>query len=108
MVKPRVTPGAERVSPQCYIEGFERRVSGFPELISFRSLLAVALGFCAVAHASPGIQFAPIPPELRSSAFTVTVNGKPVDVAHAAASYEYVSFDMTRPVDIEITSVEPH
>jgi PA14 domain/PKD domain len=38
----------------------------------------------------------------------MTVNGKPVDVAHAASSYEYVSFDMTRPVDVEITAAEPH
>ena len=36
------------------------------------------------------------------------MNGKPVDVAHAASSYDYVSFDMTRPVDIEITAAEPH
>jgi hypothetical protein len=43
-----------------------------------------------------------------STAFTVTVNGKPVDVAHAAANYDYVSFDITGPVDIEITAAEPH
>jgi len=36
------------------------------------------------------------------------VNGKSVDVAHAAASYDYVSFDTTGAVDIEITSAEPH
>ena len=44
---------------------------------------------------------------MRSTAFTVTVNGKPVDVAHAAASYEFVSFDVTGPVDVAITAVEP-
>ncbi len=43
-----------------------------------------------------------------STAFTVTVNGKPADVAHAAANYDYVSFDITGPVDIEITAAEPH
>ena len=43
-----------------------------------------------------------------STAFTVTVNGKPVDEAHAAANYDYVSFDITGPVDIEITAAEPH
>jgi hypothetical protein len=41
-----------------------------------------------------------------STAFTVTVNGQPVDVAHAAASYEFVSFDMTAPVTVEITAAE--
>ena len=45
---------------------------------------------------------------MRSSAFTLTVNGKPVDVAHAASNYEYASFDATRPVNIEITAAEPH
>ena len=35
------------------------------------------------------------------------VNGQPVDVAHAAASYEYVSFDMSGPVTVEITASEP-
>ena len=43
---------------------------------------------------------------MRSTAFTVTVNGQKVDVAHAAASYEFVSFDITGPVDIAITAAE--
>ena len=42
-----------------------------------------------------------------STAFTVTVNGKPVDVAHAAASYDFANFDITGAVDIEITAAEP-
>lgn len=45
---------------------------------------------------------------MRSSAFTVSVDGKPVDVAHAAANYEYVSFDSNGPVNLEITAAEPH
>jgi hypothetical protein len=44
---------------------------------------------------------------MRSSAFTVSVNGQAVDVAHAAASYEFVSFDVTGPVDVAITAAEP-
>jgi len=44
---------------------------------------------------------------MRSTDFTVTVNGKPVDVAHAAASYSFVSFDITGPVDVSITAAEP-
>jgi PA14 domain len=44
---------------------------------------------------------------MRSTAFAVTVNGQPVDVAHAAASYDWVSFDITAPVDIAITAAEP-
>jgi hypothetical protein len=37
----------------------------------------------------------------------MTVNGQPVDVAHAAASYEYASFDASDPVMVAITAVEP-
>ena len=47
-----------------------------------------------------------MPQEMRSTAFTVTVNGKPVDVAHAASSYEFVSFDVTGPVDVAVTAAE--
>jgi hypothetical protein len=58
------------------------------------------------AHAAPRVQAAPVPVEMRSTAFTVTVNGQAVDVAHAAASYEFVSFDVTGPVDVAITAAE--
>lgn len=42
-----------------------------------------------------------------SKAFTLTVNKTPVSVAHAAASYDFASFDMTGPVEIAITAAEP-
>jgi len=44
---------------------------------------------------------------MRSAEFSVRVNGKPVDVAHAASSYDFVGFDMTGPVEIAITAAEP-
>jgi len=44
---------------------------------------------------------------MRSSAFSVKVNGQPVDVAHAAASYDYVSFDANGPTTVEITAADP-
>jgi len=47
-----------------------------------------------------------VPAELRSSAFTVRVNGQNVDVAHAASSYDFVSFDANGPVTVEITAAE--
>jgi hypothetical protein len=58
------------------------------------------------AHAATRVQAAPVPPEMKSTAFTVTVNGQSVDVAHAAASYDWVSFDITGPVEIAITADE--
>ncbi|MDE3163661.1 MAG: hypothetical protein KGL64_10420, partial [Acidobacteriota bacterium] len=60
-----------------------------------------------VSSAAPRVQPVPVPDEMRSTAFTVRVNGVPVDVAHAAASYEYVNFNVTGPVQVEITAAEP-
>ncbi len=77
-------------------------------LFGYRLLLALVFSLSPLAHAASRVQAASVPAEMLSTAFTVTVNGKPVDVAHAAASYEYVSFDITGPVDIEITAAEPH
>ena len=76
-------------------------------MVRARTLFACILSLPALLHAATHVYPVPVPPELRSSAFTVTVNGKPVDVAHAAASYEFANFDITGPVDIEITASEP-
>jgi hypothetical protein len=76
-------------------------------LLGFRALLMAVLAFSVAAHAASRVQAAPVPAEMRSTAFTVTVNGQPVDVAHAAASYEFVSFDVTGPVDVAVTAAEP-
>jgi hypothetical protein len=70
-------------------------------------LLVVLLALAAAAPAASRVESAPVPAEMRSTAFTLRVNGQQVDVAHAAASLEYASFDMTGPVDIEITATEP-
>ena len=70
----------------------------------FRWFLVALLALPAAAHAATRVLAAPVPPEMKSTAFTVTVNGQPVDVAHAAANYEWVSFDVTGPVDIAVTA----
>jgi hypothetical protein len=69
-------------------------------------LLLAFFALSVAAQAATRLQIAPVPPEMRSTAFTVKVNGKPVDVAHAAASYEFVTFDATGPVTVEITASE--
>ncbi len=69
--------------------------------------MVAMLALPCAALAAPRVEPVPVPPEMRSTAFTVTVNGKPVDVAHAAASLEFVSFDITGPVTVEITATEP-
>ena len=62
---------------------------------------------CGALCASPRVEPVPVPREMRSEAFTVKVNGKVVDVAHAAASLEFASFDITGPVSVEVTATEP-
>jgi hypothetical protein len=77
---------------------------GSASLPGFRTLLVVVLAFPASSYAAPRVQAAAVPPEMRSTAFTVKVDGHRVDVAHAAASYEFASFDITGPVTVEITA----
>jgi len=73
----------------------------------FRALLVAVFALAAAAHAATRVRAAPVPPEMRSGFFTVTVNGQRVDVAHAASNYEFVNFDTTGPVEISITAAEP-
>jgi hypothetical protein len=75
-------------------------------LLGFRSLVIAFLAVPIASHAATRILAAPVPQEMKSTAFAVTLNGQPVDVAHAAASYDWVSFDITGPVDIAITADE--
>lgn len=72
-------------------------------------LLCFAIALPLLVHAAPRVRVfsAPVPPEMRSSAFSITVNGQPVGVAHAANSYDYASFDATGQVIVEITAAEP-
>jgi PA14 domain len=72
----------------------------------FRTLFVAALALPVAAQAAARVQAAPVPPEMRANDFIVRVNGQTVEVAHAAASYEYVSFDATGPVIVEITAAE--
>ncbi len=58
-------------------------------------------------RAQGSVQPVPLPAELRTDDFAVTLNGQPVDVARAAANYDYISFGMTGPVTIAITAKVP-
>ena len=79
----------------------------FCSLPGLRALVAFILGLSSIACAASGVQAAPVPPEMRTSFFAVTVNNQRIDVAHAASNYEFVNFDTTGPVDISITAAEP-
>ncbi len=72
-------------------------------------LSASVLVFVAVSsplHAATRLDAPPVPAELRSYFFAITVNGRRVDVAQAAADYEFANFDITGPTEIMITAAE--
>jgi hypothetical protein len=92
---------------RCYSGFIPTVFAGSVFLPVFRPLFVLLLAFPASVYAASRVQAAPVPAEMRSTAFTVTVKGRRVDVAHAAASYEFVSFDVTGPVNVAITAAEP-
>ena len=63
--------------------------------------LLVAL-FATTAFAR--VTIFPLPPELQSGHFTVTVNGQPAPVAHAASNYYFVSFELQGAATVAITA----
>ena len=76
-------------------------------MLALRPLIVVLFALPVAAHAAARVTAARVPPEMRATDFTVRVNGQSIDVAHAAENYEYVSFDITGPVNVEITAAEP-
>ena len=72
------------------------------------TLLLLFLMALSAGRAAAQVQAAPVPPEMRTGFFAVTVDNQRVDVAHAASHYEFVSFDTTGPADISITAADPH
>ena len=100
--------GSRPAAPlQCYIGLESTLCSGLCFLRAPRVLLAALIALSSASFAATRVQPVPVPPEMLSTAFTVTVNGQPVDVAHAAASYDFVNFDVNGPVTISITATEP-
>ena len=96
-----------RTGRRCYSGSILILLPGSALLFGLRSVLVVLLALPVIGHASSNVDAAPVPAEMGSTAFTVRVNGQPVDVAHAAASYEYVSFGVSGPAAVEITAAEP-
>ncbi len=74
----------------------------------YRTLLLLFFVTICAYRAAAQVQAAPVPPEMRSGFFAVTIDNQRVDVAHAASNYEFVSFDTTGPVEITITAADPH
>ena len=79
--------------------------------IQITLLFFLAAFFFFANSASSQITSASVPSSERSPRFTLTVNGHPVDVAHAASSLDFASFDApntTTPIEISITALEPN
>ncbi len=52
--------------------------------------------------------FAEIPAEVRSSHFTVAINGRRTPVMHAASNYYVLNFDVPGPTSISVKASDPH
>jgi hypothetical protein len=74
-------------------------------LVFFGILLA---GAALPAHAQPAISgratIFPVPAIIRSNHFTITIDGQPAAVAHAASRYYFVNFGLNAPSKISITA----
>ncbi|HTP88366.1 MAG TPA: PA14 domain-containing protein [Bryobacteraceae bacterium] len=67
------------------------------------SRAALLLLFIA-ANALARVTVFPLPPEMRSDHFTVTINGQPAPIAHAASNYYFVSFEIQGAATIAVTA----
>lgn len=73
-------------------------------------LVAAALFF---AGALPGVAraaapFAAIPAQVRSSHFTVAIDGRRTPVLHATGSYYLLNFNVSGPAVVSVTAADPH
>jgi hypothetical protein len=72
------------------------------------SVSLLALVQVAYADVAPPPAMAPIPAEVSSSHFTVTVNGMASPVLHGASGYYLLNFDVKGPSQIVVTADDPH
>jgi hypothetical protein len=66
------------------------------------------LRFGAQAFAATHVGIAPIPDEVRTDYFVVTINGRQTPVVHAASSYYLLNFDLDGPATISIRAADAH
>jgi hypothetical protein len=76
----------------------------------FASLAILLFTTAQLAHADAGAQptIAPIPAEVSSSHFTVTVGDARSPVLHAVSGYYLLNFEIDRPTLITVTADDPH
>ena len=65
-------------------------------------------GFAAPVFAAAPVTLYPIPPEVQSNHYVVTINGHKTPVVHAASDYYLLNFDTAGPVTVSVTASDPH
>jgi hypothetical protein len=66
------------------------------------------LACCAPAFAATHVAIAPIPDEVRTDYFVITINGHSSPVVHAASSYYLLNFDLDGPATVTIRAADLH
>ncbi len=72
------------------------------------ALLYGSICSAAQAQAINGVTLYPIPAEVSSSHFIVTINGRRTAVQHAASGYYLLNFDVSGSAEIEVRSDDAH
>jgi hypothetical protein len=78
-------------------------------LLLVLSVLLLAFFFHPQANAANGnVRLYPVPAEVSSTHFVMTINGKRTPVQHAASGYYLLNFDVSGRAVIEIKADDPH
>ena len=70
--------------------------------------LLVALFSCSAMASPTHVKLYPLPAEVSSTHFRVSINGAGSDVMQAASNYYLLNFDTDGPVRISVTADDPH
>jgi len=71
-------------------------------------LCALLAMVCVRAYPATHVAIAPIPAEVQTDYFVVTINGHETPVVHAASSYYLLNFDLDGPATISIRAADAH
>ena len=63
---------------------------------------------CGTALAATHVGIAPIPAEIRTDYFIVTIDGHRTPVVHAASSYYLLNFDVNGPATVAVRAADAH
>ncbi|MGC2583865.1 MAG: hypothetical protein WA399_17305, partial [Acidobacteriaceae bacterium] len=72
------------------------------------TVFVACLGCLFTASAFAAVSIAPIPAEVSSDFFTVTINGHTSPVVDAVSSYYLLNFDLDGPATVSVRAADPH